>query len=579
MQLSEILYQKTNDQLGQLAKLVDGCGRATRKDDLVRCLQAALTKPDSLKKLWQRLDDLSRKAIAGAYHNDGQFNASAFVAQYGQLPARPQSRWFWQPQLILLDLFIYDNQLPSDLLPLLADLVPPPERFQLQGLKDAPKTLLNPYNETIPLIRADTEEAGQHDLLAYLHLIDQGVIKGSYTTDKLTAANLKKVAEILLKGEFFEVPEKAKPADFIRAFGLDMFARQAGWVSGSVLTEAGRAYFQTQEPELLLEAVETWSHEGKFDELSRISALKGMRSAHTQLTKPGERREAIIEALSWCPVDVWIDIQDFYRAVKIWHFDFDVETSYYSNLYIGYKDYGGLYGETYWKVVKGLYINAVIWEYLGSIGAVDLLYTYPVHAGADFVNSDLYFDEDYLSLYDGLRYFRINKLGAYLLGQAGEYISSKPRQRPLFSISAGREVTIIEPDELTPFNQSQLDLLAEPLQKGHYRLETQKLLSYIESGGDWEQVLDFLHSRHHGPLPVEIELWLDQLRRNSQVFQKGAAALFIKVDSPELLEMALADPVLGKFCKQVGPKNLVVPASKQKALRERLKMLEYLLAE
>lgn len=578
MQLSEILYQRTNDQLGQLAKLVDGCGRTTRKDDLVRCIHAAVMKPDSLKKLWQRLDDLSRKAITSAYHNDGQFSATAFVAQYGQLPERPQSRWYWQAQPILLDLFIYDNELPSDLLPALADLVPPPERFQLQGLKDAPKTLLNPYNEAVPLIRADTEEAGQHDLLAYLHLIDQGAVKIGYT-HRLTGANLKKVASILLNGEFFEVPEKAKPADFIRAFGLDLFARQARWVKGSTLTEAGRAYFQTQDPELLLEAVETWTHDGDFDELSRISALKGLRSGQTRLSRPGERREAVIEALSWSPVEVWINIQDFYRAVKIWHFDFEVETSFYSNLYVGSKDHGGLYGEAYWKVVKGLYINAVIWEYLGSIGAIDLLYTYPTYAGADLLQSDIYFDDDYLSLYDGLRYFRINKLGAYLLGQAREYLPSKPRQRVLFSISVDREVTIIDPDELTPFNQSQLDLLAEPLKKGRYRLDTQKLLDYIESGGEWPQVIDFLHSRHHGPLPVEVELWLDQLRRNSQIFHKGADALFIKVDDAQLLDMALADPVLGKFCKQVGSKNLVIPASKQKALRERLKALEYLLAE
>ncbi|MBI1882562.1 MAG: hypothetical protein HYR94_30680, partial [Chloroflexi bacterium] len=142
MELSEILYQQTNDILKRLAGLC-GCSGQTRKDDLVRCIHKVVMTPASLERLWNQLDDLSQKAVAAAYYNDGEFNATAFIAQYGSLPERPQSKWSWETKPILLDLFLhvplpsyafnaYNPILPSDLMLLLENLVPPPDKFQIE---------------------------------------------------------------------------------------------------------------------------------------------------------------------------------------------------------------------------------------------------------------------------------------------------------------------------------------------------------------------------------------------------------------------------------------------------------------
>src|SRR6185295_7969400 len=128
MELSEILYQQSSDTLERLAGLC-GCSNYSRKDDLVRCIHKVVMTPTSLEKLWGQLDDLSKKAVAAAYHNDGEFNSTAFMAQYGSLPKRHQTKWLWVARLIPLDLFLYAPQpyffnthnsiLPSDLMPLL----------------------------------------------------------------------------------------------------------------------------------------------------------------------------------------------------------------------------------------------------------------------------------------------------------------------------------------------------------------------------------------------------------------------------------------------------------------------------
>lgn len=582
MQLAEILYQKTNDALKPLVQLCGGCPDGTRKDDLVRCIHRVLMTPESLRQMWQQLDEVSRKAVASAYHNDGYFDKMAFTAQYGELPERPQSRWFWQQQPILLDLFLYEGQLPDDLKPLLEPLVPLPERFQLQGLANTPSVIILPYGGSIPLICAETEQTGQHDLMAYLRLVDQGQIKISASSSRATLGSLKKVLTNLLEGDFFALPDTYRATDTIRPFGLDVFVQESGLAAKARgrnelrLTSAGQEFFQSQDPALLLEAFQTWTEQGSFEELSRISVLKGLKAKATRLTRPAVRRDAIIEALSWCPVDVWINIQDFYRALKIWHFDFEVETGYYSNLYIGSADYGTLHGETYWHVVKGLYVNAVLFEYLGSIGALDLLYTQPEDSNLE-IHSELYYDDLYLSVYDGLSYFRINHLGAYLLGQAGEYIPAIPLDRALFSIAANLQLNLIAPNELTPNDQYLLEQMAAPLKKNMYRLDLTRLLTALETGQDLQQLAEFLKSRHAGPLPAEVTAWLAKAEQHSQAFKLGEQALLIKAQSPDLIELIMADSVLQKYCYRVTPNTVAVPVSKEKAFRNRLKTLEYVL--
>lgn len=580
MQLSEILYQKTNDELYNLARLIDYSG-PKRKDDLVGHIYQTLTRPESLRRLWGRLDPLSQKAVASAYHHNGEFRPTAFVAQYGSLPARPQSRWMaWYVEPILFDLFIYNGYLPEELIPLLAELAPPPERFQVQGLKNRPAPVYSD-GHPISLIDAETEQAGLHDLTAYLRLVEQGQIKVSATTSRATKGSIQKIMDNLLEGGFFAFDEQFRAVDTIRPFGLDVFAQESGLVRArngkTELTAAGRAFYQTQDPEILLEAFETWTEKGRFDELSRITALKGLNARGTMLTPPAKRREAVIEALSWCPAGVWIDIEDFYRAVKIWDFDFQVETGYYSNLYVGYKDYGSLYGETYWRIVKGLYINAVIFEILGSIGAVDLLYVSPDAAEFD-LSFDFYYDEEYFSPYDGLKYFRINSLGAYLLGQAGEYVPAVPDAPPLFTISADKIVTLIAPDQMTPNDYSLLEQMAVPFKRGGYQLDTQQLLTSLEIGIDLNHLAAFLRSRHAGPLPEAVTAWLETVEQNSQAFKLAGEALMVRAQSAELVQEIMADAKLSKFTKKLDPKTVVIPANKERAFRQRLKELAYLLS-
>lgn len=583
MSLEERLWSYNADHLKQLVRVCGGSGpEGTRKEFLVRYIVERLTRPDSLEKLWQRLDHLSQKAVAHAYHNGGELNEEAFVAQYGARPRRRghSHRYYsHKRELLPLDLFIYYDELPRELMPLLERLVPPPDKFRLEGLAEAPEKV-DIDGERLPLLRAGTERAGLQDLAAYLWLSQQGELQHSVPSRRLTPKSVRTLLDNLLEGDFLPHEGRAKLKDTIRPFGLDVFVRESGLVRsyyGRELSVEGEAVPLYQDAQALLDAFETWTHEGSFDELGRITAIKGQNARRTQLTAAASRREAIVEALSWCPTGGWIPVADFYRALKIWHFDFDLDESNYSGLYIGDSRYGRLDDTRGWAVAKELYVNAVLWEYLGTIGALDLLYLAPEDAHLDHDYYGTF--EEYYSLYDGLLYFRINPLGAYLLGQAAEYVPSYPVDAPLFGIDSALVLTLEDPDALTPNLRNQLGQYAVEQDREHYRLDTQQVLSALESGTELQRIAGFFARWNQGPLPTQVTDWLEEIEDHTHAFERAGTALLVRTRSQELLRLVTEDPVLGKFTRVHEKRTLVIPASREKAFSGRLKELGYLLSQ
>jgi len=364
-----------SDDLKEWVDLCGGSSQITRKSDRANFLVKTLTSATEVRRLWDKMDDLSRKVVAAAYHNDGQFNRDAFVAQYGSLPLRPRhSRWSGRSQKILMDIFIQGDAILPAIMPHLASFVPPPERFQLEGIEAEALTIQIDGAQTACTI-AQREEAGRRDLLTFLSIMNQRSIKLNNTSLRLTPKSVELLRQQLVVGDF--VADAATADETILCFGLTVFAHGAGLIDASgKLTETGARYLTTEDPALLLDAFEHWSEHGGFDEVTRIRALKGLRARNVRLTLPAERNQRIVEALSWCPAGVWLSVADFYRAIKIWHFDFDIEQGGIEKLYVGYGDYEryGVWAsaQDQWLLTTGLYINAILWEILASIGALDI---------------------------------------------------------------------------------------------------------------------------------------------------------------------------------------------------------------
>ncbi len=573
--LKEQLEQWRSDDLKKYVYLLGGKSNIQRKADRVTFIQRKMIFKESLRAVWQELDDIAKRAISVAYHNDGAFDSDAFVAQYGRLPPRPQRErhWYYYKEPILFDLFVVDGQIPDDLMPLLADLVSPLERFQLEGIESLPSEVTR-HKHDWDVVSVETELIGRADLLTYLQMVAQKQVKFGAKNNRLTAASVRKALANLMDGDFRELPESVTGRTTIRPFGLDVFAQESGLMTRTgKLTKAGRDYLHSQNPDIMLAAFEKWSDSGKFDELTRIKNLGGLKSRGTRLTPAASRREKVIEALSWCPVDTWISINDFYRAVIIWDFDFEVEKTGYTNLYVGSRYYGELHGGNYWHVVNGLYINTVIWEYLGTIGAVDIAFAADEYA--TFVKGAYDYIDEPISLFDGLLYFRINPWGAFLLGQADKYTPAQPQQKELFTIDADKRLHLLA--DLLPNERLQLEAIAEPVDGKTYQLRELKLLTAVESGQQFDQLSAFLQANHQGKMETAVSQWLARLQKNQGAFKEAGTAVLIQLNQRGLQKLVREDKVLAKLCQKVDGKTILVQSSKLTHFRKRIKELGYFL--
>lgn len=578
MKLAELLEQWRSDDLKEYVRLLGGPSTVTRKAERIAFITEQMLDRASLRIIWNQLDGISRRAISVAFHNGGEFNQGAFVAQYGTLPPRPKRRDGWSSYFyripILFDLFVIGDQVPNDVLPLLSDLVLPPERFQVEGVVEPPAQYgLGGEVEDITI--AETEIAGRTDLITYLRLMEQGQLRFGVKNQRLTAASLRNVLDHLVAGDFRASSDTGTARTSIRPVGLDIFVQESTLATRTgKLTKAGREYLRSQDPEIMLEAFEQWTNSGRFDELQRITTLRGLNSRATQLTDPSSRRDKVIEALSWCPTGQWIEIGDFYRAVLIWNFDFDVEQTQYSNLYVVSPYYGDLNStDNSWRIIQGLYINIIIWEFLATIGAVDVAFL------ADETGSLI--DTGYLpveapfSPYDGLTHFRINPWGAYLLGQADQYVPTQPRQADLFTIDAKLRIDLLAP--LTPNERLQLEVIADCINEQRYQLDQTKLLDAVESGQSLDDLIGFLHSHHRGEMLPDVVRWLDRLRRNRGAFAQRDSAVLVQLKRGELMDVVRQDEVLAKICHPMDGTTILVRSAHVGRFRTRLKSMGYLL--
>jgi hypothetical protein len=392
-------------------------------------------------------------------------------------------------------------------------------------------------------------------------------------------------------GDFLPLPEAPRIADVICPAGLATFALSAGMVTHTyirtgttkaTLTEEGRAWLRSRDPELLLAVFEQWVSQGAFDELARLSAVKGQRAGTTRLTLPSSRRERVVEALSWCPASVWIDVEEFFRAVLIWQFDFDVETSAGANLHIDSRGWPW-WGYSYWRLVKCQYILVVLWEYLATLGLLDIIYTSPADAAYD--PGMEHFRLPFYSLYDGLKYFRINPLGAYLLGQASSYHRESRPPAPFLQIGQpdpAREefsVEVLQSDQITPDDLRKLEKLAQPAGGRAFTLDLSSLLAALAAGTDLQKEFEFVSQWHSGDVPEPVcELFQTAIGRG-QAFLNPQPARIWETNSTEVAELVREDAKARRLCYPVDETKIVVPERRAAAFRKRLRELGYVLKE
>lgn len=593
--LRDTLHILTTDILRSLMALLPlAKPLPTRKHDMVLAIEKQLSGK-ALRETWNGLDDMEQLAVREAVYGSGHFDPRRFQARYGSLPSTfGESRG---RNLATWTLFLYPNHrysnernnVPADLAARLKEFVEPPQDPELETVDEPPATILQlrrgyvPKGETrgadrIALVRRDMERSAMHDLPAVLRLIDSGRVSVGAKTRNPSATTVKRIAELLDGGDFFDPLEKKKRSwdqvpGAVRSFAwpwlvqVAKLARAKG--SKLELTTQGRKALAGPAPPTLGGIWEDWLYNDHLDEFSRIDAVKGQfrGKGKRAMTEPGLRRQVVANALAACPVGRWVEFDEFVRYMQAAAFDFEVTEDPWT-LYLVDTEYGSLGYEGYhaWPIVQGRYVLCVLFEYAATLGMVDIAYVHPKSARLDFTDNWGADELAYLSRYDGLKYFRLNPLGAYCLGQVDEYEPKAPSVATSITVFADRRIQIH--GTLSAEERLLIDTYANAESDDVWRLDADAILTALESGHDIADLRGFLAGRDDQDLPETVEGFLRNVERGSSALKLRGSVLLVECAEADIATRLADDPKLKKLCRRAGERHLVIETKSERTFRK-----------
>ena len=502
-----------------------------------------------------------------------------------------------------LGLFLYGDVMPEELKQRLKRFVPPPVEVKLKSSSEIPSTIEQRWQEfnydtrkriqrvqEITLEQGLRERGATQELLAVLRLIDLGKVSVSDKTRLPSAATLKAITALFPGGDYYtDIQKKDNPPAYqeigsLRAFGWVMLLQAGGLADNSAkklkLTKAGQKALSNTPEQTLKSLWKKWLKTKILDEFRRINAIKGQTGkGQRSMTAVGGRRETIAMALGDCPLNQWVEVDEFFRYLQGSNYELEVTRNPW-NLYICEPQYGSLGYEGFhnWSMLQGRYVLCLLFEYAATLGMVDVAYISPVAARDDYRDNWGVDDLEFLSRYDGLIYFRLTPLGAYCLDLEADYTRAPLEMRPVLRVLPNREIVAVS-DALGAADVLALDMYAHQVSDAVWRLDLAKLLKAAAIGRSVAELVEFLRARTSEPLPQTVEQFLADVQSRSGSLKDVGTARIIECTDPALAALIANDSRTKKYCFLAGESRLVVPVASETKFRNALHKLGYTLPQ
>ncbi|MYB38328.1 MAG: hypothetical protein F4169_22135 [Gammaproteobacteria bacterium] len=602
--LLEALQEQNAEVVRQLMKAVSiPKPQPTRKADMVQAIAERMADDSLLREIWAQLDALEQLAVRETIYNHGKFDATKFQAKHGAVPGGFRRRASYRrpvdgasARLRLLFVPSYrDGPLafvPADLAARLREFANPPPEAALRTTDQLPETvsILVGYGareteKTLDVTVRRMECAAANDLRAVMRLVSEGAIAVSAKTRRPSAAAVRRIAEALHEGDFYDpFAEKKRKWDQvpgpIRAFAWPWLLQASGLArlrgARLELSRKGRESLTMPAHVVLRGIWQSWCGSKMLDEFSRVDQIKGQQRGKGRrgLTALAERRTVIAEALCACPAGAWVAFDDFGRFMRAASLNFSVTKDPW-DLYLFDQNYGslGYDGSHNWEIIEGRYLLCLLLEYVAAIGMLDVAFVPPEHARPDFHHMWGTDEMAYLSRYDGLLHFRLNSLGAYCLGLAEEYEPPVVAQRTAMQVFADRRIVAAGAPSVE--EATILDTFATPEADAVWRLDTERIVVALEEGGDLDALRSFLAERDGQPLPETVEGFLERLGRGATALKMRGEAILIECAGADVATKLMGDSRVAKTCLRAGERHIVVRAKSERAFRNAARTMGY----
>lgn len=600
------LNQLTVSELKQRLPLLQDGRKPTKKIDIINYIHNDILQ--NHQSYWNKLSSLEKKAVAETMYQvpdekgDLGFNAYRFKAKYDELPQYFIRRYSYslgankkKEKISYLPIFFYYGAFPHGLYSLMQHYVEKPEALGIATIAEdkLPKTIhhdLHDYHKKGTQAISDpqvkiycSEERVVYEIETLLRFVETGKCTVSEKTLRATTATLGKIDELLLEGDYYlpeddwNLPKYAGSTIHpIRAFAWPLLLQASGLAKRVgkklQLTAKGKKALKAPLHETVLLLYQCWRNKKLLDEFSRIEVIKGQASKGRVMTAIPERKKVIENLLQQCPVDEWIPIDNLFRYIKANGSKLQICHQEWK-LYIADREYGNLANEGSFEMIEGRYILVYFFEYLATMGLIDMAYTVPYLIRKDYSmwGTD---DLSHLSRYDGLLYFRINPLGAYCLGLAQQYQPRIIEKPALLTIDSELHIRLLR--KATAAEMILLERYAEPLSDDKWELTEDKILQVMADHfpiADFQRFLAENNSESELPEQVKHFFTLAHNRENSLV-DLGNARL-LRCYNVAFAKMLATHTTTKKYCMYTEGVMLVIPEKTKKQFIKGLQKLGY----
>ena len=269
------------------------------------------------------------------------------------------------------------------------------------------------------------------------------------------------------------------------------------------------------------------------------------------------------------PVGVWIDYESWETAIKKSSFSHvPLRLSQLNlSLDINSKEFRiptGLY-ERYiqWPVIRGTFF------YFAALGLFDIAY-------CDIESAKIGLSQE--SPYDGLKYFRITPLGAYVLGKTEAYQSAVKKP---FKLSLSDDaLTILVEEGNVELAGTTLQSFTVPVGARRFRTDAAPFLSNCRQPEDLDAKINIFKSffSDQSLPPVWVHFFKDLKQKVNPLQPVTDYQIFsIPADNTTLVKLIAQDEVLRSLCSKAEGYRILVKSDQYNKFKKRLQEFGYLL--
>lgn len=514
MLLADYLNQMTTYGRNDLPSKLRLAGIKTsnkRKAEMVRLLSEFLSKKENILTIWNSLNRFDKEFLEEYIRANGRldydekqeiikkYNRKATYSIYGT------EDYFDENSKARL-LFI-KSEIPFEIFNIIKELVKPIE-YKLMIIKEKE---VEKDSDSIICIN----ESFEKDFLSTAKLANNLKLKttkeNGYPT-KGSAIKLNEMLEnkeIILSGEINDIRNYVQTTRIFGIISLMLSSKIIKTHADSIIP--GKAFDQfmkigtVERCKMLLEA---YIDAKDIDELSRIKEIKAkteLNPRHFQIV-----RQVILQYIAKSPVCEWIEVADMLKYIKKTQRDFLRNVT---GEILTYDDYERYYnsGRHGWNEIEGRFVEVLLIEYLSTIGIVDV--------------SVCELDDDYgVKKFLSAQYFRLTKLGAYVLNVIDEYespnknIKIQMESDEGFTLQANFEIIVQDSNSkykycmfFDKFAEKVVDDIATI-----YKLSFKSMVTALDKSISINEIIEYIQNNCKNLIPENVMITLRQWEKESK---------------------------------------------------------------